>query len=90
MRLRFRIRALVLVVFVLGVILGIGALTLENRRLRADIRRVRAEVALANFNAEAVTAMSQVVVFRYPDNAGKDRRPMPNGSDAFADQSGNP
>jgi hypothetical protein len=92
MRLRFRIRALLLLVLFLGMLLGIGALTLENRRLRTALAMSQKEVA----SLKTQTLVGNLVLDYDGDGwidlklvdsrAAEPASSMPNGTDVFAGQ----
>jgi hypothetical protein len=89
MRLRFRIRALVLLVLFLGLICGVVTLTLENRRLRVALSAARAEAQTSNAQriyASLVLDMSNAQVWTQLSTSAPvsgANAPMPNGSDVF-------
>jgi hypothetical protein len=85
---RFRIRALVLLVLFLGMVFAVGALTVENRRLRLVIEQERAwsaskvvtfyDFVLANQTTTGAIGAKTTV------KAAAGAAPMPNGPDVFA------
>jgi hypothetical protein len=85
MRFRFRIRSFVLLVILLGMLLGIGALTRENRRLRTAlaVSEKKAASTQAIIGSLMVTVNGDRWEMTRIARATKSATPMPNGPDVF-------
>lgn len=90
-KLRFTIRASLLAVLLIGLALGIVAVTLENIRLRRDLAAsqavgsaslplIRTSVVLDVGLEDVLTTGAQLSLSRTGEGAGD----MPNGTSAFA------